>query len=177
MNLGLYKIFFYFQSCVHESIFLSFFRPACIFHTVAILFHDYWEIYDPPSTSLLYAIHHIILVIKYRVKAKMNPRGGCHSYGILCDSCALRTHAEGRRVRVHLSPSEAQNVSPPSPACLYRGEGVARVMVSIVLYARMPKGGGTSELIVFQVRPRTCRHHRQVYTEGGSEARGGQRRA
>jgi len=49
---------------VHESILIpSFFRPACTAHTVAVLLHDYWAIYDPPSTSLLYATHHTILVI------------------------------------------------------------------------------------------------------------------
>jgi len=42
--IGLYKILFYFESFVHESIVLSFFRPACIGHTVAILSHDYWAI-------------------------------------------------------------------------------------------------------------------------------------
>ena len=63
VRLGLYKIFFYVSSFVHESIVLSFFRPACIAHAVAILVHDYWAIYDPPSTSLLYAIHLTRLLI------------------------------------------------------------------------------------------------------------------
>ena len=53
----------YFQSFVHESIVLSFVRPACIAHTVAILLHGYQAIYDPPPTFLWYAIHHTILVI------------------------------------------------------------------------------------------------------------------
>ena len=38
----------YFESFVHESIVLSISRPACIAHTVAILLHTYWAIYDPP---------------------------------------------------------------------------------------------------------------------------------
>jgi len=53
-ELGLYKIFFYFLSCVHESTILSFFRrfrPACVAHTVAILLHGYWAIYAPPRVS------------------------------------------------------------------------------------------------------------------------------
>ena len=52
-----YKIFFYFSSFVHETSDLLFFRPACIAHIVAILLHDVWAVYDPPSTSHLYAIH------------------------------------------------------------------------------------------------------------------------
>jgi len=52
-----YKIFVYFSSFVHETSDLSFIQPACIAHTVAILLHDYWAIYNPPSASHLYAIH------------------------------------------------------------------------------------------------------------------------
>jgi len=70
-SLGLYKIFFYFESFVHESIVLSFSRPACIAHTVAILLHDYSAIYDPPSNSLWYAIHHTILVITISCKGQL----------------------------------------------------------------------------------------------------------
>jgi len=44
VGVGLYKIFFYFESFVHESIVLSFLPPTCIAHTVAILLHDYWAI-------------------------------------------------------------------------------------------------------------------------------------
>jgi len=63
-QFGLYKIFVYFESFVHESIVLSFFRPGGIAHTVTIiLLHDDWAIYDPRSTCLLYAMHHTILVI------------------------------------------------------------------------------------------------------------------
>ena len=69
LQLDFYKIFFYFQSFVHESIVLSFFRPACIAHAVAILFHDYWAIYDPPSTSLLFAIHLTLLIITISCKS------------------------------------------------------------------------------------------------------------
>jgi len=41
---GLYKIFVYFESFVHEAIVLSFLPPTCIAHTVAIRLHDYWAI-------------------------------------------------------------------------------------------------------------------------------------
>ena len=43
------KIFLYFEAFVHESTILSFPAPACIFHPGAILLHDYWAVYDPPS--------------------------------------------------------------------------------------------------------------------------------
>jgi len=36
------------SSFVHESIVLAFFWLSCIAHTVALLLHDYWAIYDPP---------------------------------------------------------------------------------------------------------------------------------
>jgi len=47
--LGLCNVFFYVQSFMHESIVLSFVRPACIAHIVAIRLHGYWAIYDSPS--------------------------------------------------------------------------------------------------------------------------------
>jgi len=53
---------------VYESIVLTFVRLACVAHTVVILLHDYWAIYDPPSTSFVYAIHHTILVITISCK-------------------------------------------------------------------------------------------------------------
>ena len=58
---------------MHESIVLLFFRSTCIAHTVAILLQDYWAIYEPPSTSLLHAIHHTILVIT--ISCKGQPTG------------------------------------------------------------------------------------------------------
>ena len=65
-----YKIFVYFEWFVNESIVLSFLPPTCIAHTVAILLHAYWAIYHPPSTSLMYAIHHTILVITILYKGQ-----------------------------------------------------------------------------------------------------------
>jgi len=55
---------------VHESIVLSFLPPTYIAHTVAILLHDHWAIYDPPSTSLLYAMHHTLLAITISCKGQ-----------------------------------------------------------------------------------------------------------
>ena len=79
-------IFDYFGAFVHEPIVLSFFPPTCIGHTVAILLHDYWAIYDPPSTPLLYALHRTILVItiscrglaatQYQDRNEQGQRGG-----------------------------------------------------------------------------------------------------
>jgi len=59
---------------MHESIAPSFSRPACIAHTVAMLLHGYWAIYDPPSTSLLYATHHTTLVITTSCKGQSESR-------------------------------------------------------------------------------------------------------
>jgi len=55
---------------VHEPIVLSFFRPACIAHTGAILLHGYWAIYDPPPDPLVYAMHHTILAIAKSCKGQ-----------------------------------------------------------------------------------------------------------
>jgi len=55
---------------VHESIVLSFFWPACIAHTVAILLHGCWAIYDPFSTSLWSTTHHMIWVITISCKSQ-----------------------------------------------------------------------------------------------------------
>ena len=55
---------------MHESIVLSFLPPIYIAHTVAILSHDWWAIYDPSSTFLLYPIHHTILVITISCKGQ-----------------------------------------------------------------------------------------------------------
>jgi len=49
VQLGLYKIFVYFEAVVHESSILSFPPPTCIVHPGGIRFHDYWTVYDFPS--------------------------------------------------------------------------------------------------------------------------------
>jgi len=56
LELGLYKIFFYVEAFVHESIILSFPSPTRIGHTVAIQMHTYWAVYEPPS-DLLFVCH------------------------------------------------------------------------------------------------------------------------
>jgi len=43
-QLGLYKIFVYFEAIVHESTILSFPPPTCIAHPGAILLHDNWTV-------------------------------------------------------------------------------------------------------------------------------------
>jgi len=55
---------------MHESIVLSFLPPTHTAHTVAIPLHDWWPIYDPSSTSLVYAIHYTILVITISCKGQ-----------------------------------------------------------------------------------------------------------
>ena len=47
------------------------FRPACIAHSVAILLHDYWAIYDPaPASPLLYFIYNTLLLITISCKGQ-----------------------------------------------------------------------------------------------------------
>jgi len=48
---------------VHEPIVLSFFPPACIAHTGAILLHGIGQYTPPHLTPLVYAIHHTILAV------------------------------------------------------------------------------------------------------------------
>jgi len=57
-QLGLHKIFFYYESFMHESIILSFPQPTCIAHTVAVLLHGYCAICAPPQPPfcMLYTI-------------------------------------------------------------------------------------------------------------------------
>jgi len=59
--LGLYKIFFYCEAVVHESIILSFPAPPCIAQPGAIRLHDYWAAYDSSSklAFVCYALYHI----------------------------------------------------------------------------------------------------------------------
>ena len=50
-----------------------FILPARLHCTVAILLHDYWAIYDSPSTSLVHAIHFTRLVITISCKGQALP--------------------------------------------------------------------------------------------------------
>jgi len=67
-QVDLYKILFYFEAFVHESIILLLPPSTCIVHTVAILLQYYCAIFEPPSTSLWYVIHHTILCIAISCK-------------------------------------------------------------------------------------------------------------
>jgi len=48
--------------------------PTCIAHPGAQLMHEHWEVYDSPSISLVYAIHHTLLVITISCKGQPNTR-------------------------------------------------------------------------------------------------------
>jgi len=67
---GLHTIFVHFEAFVQASIILYCSPPTCIANTIVIALHDYWAIYDPPSTSLVCAIHHTILVITISCKGQ-----------------------------------------------------------------------------------------------------------
>jgi len=56
-NLALFN-----HPCIAPSI--------CIAHIIAILSHGYCAIYDPPPTTLLYAIHHTKLVLAISCKGQ-----------------------------------------------------------------------------------------------------------
>ena len=55
---------------MHVSLILSFFRPACIAHTVAIPKHGYWAIYGPPRPPFGHAIHLALLVMTISYKGQ-----------------------------------------------------------------------------------------------------------
>ena len=61
VRLGLYKILFYFEAFVRESIILLLPPPTCTARTIAMLLHIYCAIYDAPATPHLYAMHNTIL--------------------------------------------------------------------------------------------------------------------
>jgi len=70
LYIGLYKIFLYFESFVHESNLLLFLPPICIAHPVAILLHNCRAVNNPLSTLRLYAMHHTIVVITTSCKGQ-----------------------------------------------------------------------------------------------------------
>jgi len=70
LGLGLYKILFYFEAFVHESIILLLPTPTCIARTIAMLLHVYCAIYEAPPTHLLYAMHTTILVMAISCKGQ-----------------------------------------------------------------------------------------------------------
>jgi len=45
--------------------------PTCISHPGAVLSRDYWEVYDSPSNSRLYAIDHTVLVMTTSCKGQV----------------------------------------------------------------------------------------------------------
>ena len=69
-RLGLYKILFYFEAFVYESIIRVLPPPTCIARTIAMLLHVYCARYDAPPTPLFYAIHHTILVMAISCKGQ-----------------------------------------------------------------------------------------------------------
>jgi len=61
---------------VHESIVPSFFRPACIAHTITVLLHGDWAIFNPHPTPRFHAIHHTILCIAISCKGYLGRAHG-----------------------------------------------------------------------------------------------------
>ena len=69
-QLGLYKIFVYFEAVVQESTILFFAPATCTAHPGAVLLHNYGSVYDSPSDLTGNAIHHTILVITISCKGQ-----------------------------------------------------------------------------------------------------------
>jgi len=99
LRLGLYKILYYLEAFVHDSIILSLPPPTCIARTIAILLHVYCAIYDAPPTPLVYAMHHTILVIAILCKGQATAQLG-RSDEIAC----LRPRARDAPARIHRGP-------------------------------------------------------------------------
>ena len=79
IGFGRYKILFYFDAFVHDSIILLLPPPICIARTIAMLLYIYCAIYDAHPTPLLYATHHTILVMA--TSSKGQHRLGRSVYG------------------------------------------------------------------------------------------------
>ena len=73
IHIGLYKILFYVEAFVHESVLLLLPPLTCIARIIAILLHIYCAIYDAPLTPRLYAIHNTILVMAISGKGQISP--------------------------------------------------------------------------------------------------------
>jgi len=76
-EIGLYKILFYFEAFVHESMICLWPPPTCIARTIAIRLHVYRAIYDAPPTPLLYTIYHTILTMAISCKGQAKERLTC----------------------------------------------------------------------------------------------------
>jgi len=63
---------------VHESMIIILPSPTCIARNIAILLYVYCALYDAPTTPLLYAIHHTILVMAISCKRPSPRFGGEH---------------------------------------------------------------------------------------------------
>jgi len=68
MGLSLYKILYRFKALLWESIILLFPPPMLQRLPIAIPLHDHCTMHAFPPTSLLYAIHHTMLVMAISCK-------------------------------------------------------------------------------------------------------------
>jgi len=68
---GVYKIFFYYEAAVHESIIFLSPPPACFPHTFAIRSHAYCAIYATPDPPPSTAIHHTTLAMAISCKGQV----------------------------------------------------------------------------------------------------------
>jgi len=73
ISSGVYKILFYFEAYVHESIILLLPPPTRVAHTLAILLQYYCAIFDLLPTPRFHAKHHAIVCIAISSEAKPHP--------------------------------------------------------------------------------------------------------
>jgi len=111
--VGHYKILFYFDAFVHNSI-IRLLPPAiCTARTIAMLVYVYCAIYDAPPTPLLYAIHHTIFVMARSCKGQ----GVCKPNG--AGLCGL-FRAEYRYLSTYLSVYLSRSWVNPIYVYIYR---------------------------------------------------------
>jgi len=73
VRFGLYKILFYFEAHVHESILFDCSLPTHIAHTITQCGRTTiarYTTHDAPPTPLLYAIHHAVLIVAISCKGQ-----------------------------------------------------------------------------------------------------------
>jgi len=113
LYLSLYKILFHFKALLLESILLLLPLSACIAVPFAILLHDRYAIYTPPSTLPFYAMHHTILIMAISCKGQTimtkcgafrlrwsSPRPSSHpcTNELCCVSCGVHRCAGVREI-------------------------------------------------------------------------------
>jgi len=105
---GLYKILFYFEAHVHESIIFYCSLPTRIAHTIALRLHDYCAMYDAPPTPPLYVIHHTMLVMAISCKGQLRWR-----WAPLNQSSPVHIYSQESHGEINFWPPFGRLPTPP----------------------------------------------------------------